>query len=44
EAAARWRLHPVQQRGADERVKERARFSAGRFAVPARSAAVFLLN
>ncbi|RTL34317.1 MAG: DUF3372 domain-containing protein, partial [Burkholderiales bacterium] len=25
EAAARWRLHPVQQRGADERVKERAR-------------------
>ena len=44
EAGSRWTLHPVQQRGADARVRERARFTAGRFEVPARSAAVFLLN
>jgi pullulanase/glycogen debranching enzyme len=44
EAASRWTLHPVQQQGADLRVRERARFAAGRFEVPARSAAVFLLK
>jgi len=44
EAAARWVLHPVQRRGADARVREGARFQAGRFEVPARSAAVFVLD
>ncbi|WP_458232764.1 alpha-1,6-glucosidase domain-containing protein [Roseateles sp. P5_E8] len=44
EAKARWALHPVQRRGADERVKREARFQAGRFEVPARSAAVFVLD
>ncbi|MFN3861758.1 MAG: pullulanase-type alpha-1,6-glucosidase [Roseateles sp.] len=44
EAAARWELHPVQQQGADARVKHEARFQAGRFQVPARSAAVFVLR
>ena len=44
EARASWVLHPVQRRGADARVKREARFQAGRFEVPARSAAVFVLN
>ena len=44
EARAAWVLHPVQRRGADARVRERARFTQGRFEVPARSAAVFLLK
>ncbi len=44
EAQARWVLHPVQQRGADARVKREAKFAAGRFEVPARSAAVFVVN
>lgn len=44
EAAARWVLHPVQRRGADARVRDEARFHAGRFEVPARSAAVFVLE
>ena len=44
EARARWALHPVQRRGADERLKREARFQAGRFEVPARSAAVFVLD
>ncbi len=44
EAGARWALHPVQRRGADLRVRREARFAAGRFEVPARSAAVFVLQ
>jgi pullulanase/glycogen debranching enzyme len=44
EAKARWALHPVQRQGADARVKREARFQAGRFEVPARSAAVFVLD
>lgn len=44
EAAARWVLHPVQRQGADARVRDGARFEAGRFEVPARSAAVFVLE
>ncbi len=44
EAKETWRLHPVQRGGADERVKREARFAAGRFEVPARSAAVFVLE
>lgn len=44
EAKAGWVLHPVQRQGADARVKREARFQAGRFEVPARSAAVFVLN
>jgi pullulanase-type alpha-1,6-glucosidase len=44
EAAQRWVLHPVQRQGADARVKREARFHGGRFEVPARSAAVFVLN
>jgi pullulanase len=44
EAGARWVLHPVQRQGADARVRREARFQAGRFEVPARSAVVFLLN
>jgi pullulanase-type alpha-1,6-glucosidase len=42
EASARWTLHPVQRHGADERVRREARVKAGRFEVPARSAAVFV--
>ncbi|HEY0955740.1 MAG TPA: alpha-1,6-glucosidase domain-containing protein, partial [Roseateles sp.] len=44
EAGGRWVLHPVQRQGADARVKREARFQAGRFEVPARTAAVFVLN
>ncbi|MFG6416946.1 alpha-1,6-glucosidase domain-containing protein [Roseateles sp. DC23W] len=44
EAQAGWRLHPEQREGADARVKREARFEAGRFEVPARSAVVFVLN
>lgn len=44
EAAARWVLHPVQRRGADARVRDGARFQAGRFEAPARSAVVFVLD
>jgi len=44
EAGQRWRLHPVQSQGADARVRREARFAAGRFEVPARSAAVFVLD
>ncbi|NCT83392.1 MAG: pullulanase-type alpha-1,6-glucosidase [Comamonadaceae bacterium] len=44
EAGAHWALHPVQRRGADARVRDAARFRAGRFEVPARSAAVFVLE
>ncbi|MDR7296485.1 pullulanase/glycogen debranching enzyme [Pelomonas aquatica] len=44
EATGNWRLHPVQRRGADARVKREARLQAGRFEVPARSAAVFVLD
>ncbi|MFT7773165.1 alpha-1,6-glucosidase domain-containing protein [Roseateles sp.] len=44
EAKARWVLHPVQRRGADARVRDEARFRGGRFEVPARSAAVFVLD
>lgn len=43
-----WQLHPVQRAGkaADLRVKKEARFAAdlGRFTIPARSAAVFVLE
>ncbi|MCE4555181.1 alpha-1,6-glucosidase domain-containing protein [Roseateles cellulosilyticus] len=42
EADARWVLHPVQRRGADARVRREARFHAGRFYVPPRSAVVFV--
>ncbi len=42
EARAAWVLHPVQQHGADARVRSEARFDAGRFEVPARSAVVFV--
>ncbi|RZL33012.1 MAG: DUF3372 domain-containing protein, partial [Rubrivivax sp.] len=42
EAGARWALHPVQRRGADERVRREARFADGHFEVPARSAVVFV--
>ena len=44
EAGAHWVLHPVQRDGADERVRREARFEAGRFEVPARSAVVFVLQ
>ena len=44
EAGARWTLHPVQRRGADARMRREARFRDGRFEVPARSAAVFVLD
>ena len=44
EAGARWVLHPVQRQGADARVRRDARFVAGRFEVPARTAAVFVLD
>ena len=44
EAGAKWVLHPVQRQGADARVRRDARFAEGRFDVPARSAAVFVLN
>ncbi len=43
EAGRDWRLHPAQRRGADARLRRSAGFEAGRFAVPARSAAVFVL-
>jgi pullulanase/glycogen debranching enzyme len=42
EAGARWVLHPVQRWGPDERVRREARFEAGRFEVPGRSAVVFV--
>ncbi|MFG6460969.1 alpha-1,6-glucosidase domain-containing protein [Roseateles sp. DXS20W] len=42
ESGAKWVLHPVQREGADDRVKREARFAAGRFEVPARSAVVFV--
>jgi hypothetical protein len=41
-AGARWVLHPVQRWGPDERVRREARFEAGRFEVPGRSAVVFV--
>jgi pullulanase-type alpha-1,6-glucosidase len=44
EAGARWVLHPVQRQGTDARVKREARFRDGRFEVPARSAAVFVIE
>jgi pullulanase/glycogen debranching enzyme len=44
ETRAKWVLHPVQRQGADTRVKREARFSAGRFEVPARSAVVFVID
>ena len=44
EAGGRWVLHPVQRQGADARVRREARFVAGRFEVPARTAAVFVLD
>lgn len=44
EAGVHWALHPVQQRGADERVRREARLRGVRFEVPARSAAVFVTN
>jgi len=44
EAGSAWVLHPVQRRGADARVKREARFEAGRFDVPARSAVVFVIE
>ncbi|MDR7267668.1 pullulanase-type alpha-1,6-glucosidase [Pelomonas saccharophila] len=44
EARSAWALHPVQRRGADERVRREARFTKGRFEVPARSAVVFVLE
>ena len=46
EAGAAWRLHPVQRgaRAADPRVARQARAVGGVFEVPARSAAVFVLN
>ncbi|MCY4744696.1 pullulanase-type alpha-1,6-glucosidase [Pelomonas sp. UHG3] len=44
EAGRRWVLHPVQRQGADARVRREARFADGRFEVPARSAAVFVLE
>ncbi|CAM3759843.1 alpha-1,6-glucosidase domain-containing protein [Roseateles saccharophilus] len=40
----RWTLHPVQRQGADARVRREARARAGSFEVPARSAAVFVLD
>lgn len=42
EAGTNWVLHPVQQRGADPRVRDGARARGGRFEVPARSAVVFV--
>ncbi|MFC4158142.1 pullulanase-type alpha-1,6-glucosidase [Chitinimonas lacunae] len=42
EAAAHWRLHPVQASGSDPVVRE-AGFAAGRFTIPARTTAVFVL-
>ena len=44
EAASPWGLHPVQREGADLRLRREARFAQGRFTVPARSAAVFVLK
>ena len=44
EAGSNWTLHEVQRRGADARVKREARFANGRFEVPARTAAVFVLG
>jgi len=44
ETGTRWTLHPVHQRGADERVRREARAEAGRFEVPARSAVVFVVD
>ncbi|MFG6485850.1 alpha-1,6-glucosidase domain-containing protein [Roseateles sp. BYS78W] len=44
EASMHWRLHPVQRQGADTRLRREARFANGRFEVPARSAAVFVLQ
>jgi pullulanase/glycogen debranching enzyme len=44
EGRSSWRLHPVQRRGADARVRDAARFERGNFHVPARSAAVFVLD
>ena len=44
EAKSHWVLHPVQRHGADARLRREARFQAGRFEVPARSAAVFVLD
>jgi pullulanase/glycogen debranching enzyme len=42
EAGKTWVLHPAQRHGADARVRREARFEAGRFEVPARSAVVFV--
>jgi len=44
EARAHWLLHPVQRHGADMRVRREAGVRAGRFEVPGRSAAVFVLD
>ncbi|KQW43823.1 alpha-1,6-glucosidase [Pelomonas sp. Root662] len=44
EAGARWVLHPVQRQGADARLRSEARARQGRFEVPARSAAVFVMQ
>ncbi|MFG6467028.1 pullulanase-type alpha-1,6-glucosidase [Roseateles sp. BYS87W] len=46
EARAHWRLHPVQRAAtaADQRVAREARAAQGRFHIPARSAAVFVLE
>lgn len=46
EASARWRLHPVQRsaQAADRRVATQARAAGGVFEVPARSAAVFVIE
>ncbi|MDR7332339.1 alpha-1,6-glucosidase domain-containing protein [Roseateles asaccharophilus] len=44
EAGAAWRLHPVQRQGADARVAKEASAAAGVFSVPARSAAVFVVE
>jgi len=46
EAYAAWRLHPVQggARAADHRVATQARAVGGVFSMPARSAAVFVMN
>ena len=46
EAGAAWQLHPVQRgaRAADQRVARQAKAVRGVFEVPARSAAVFVVN
>jgi len=46
EAGAAWRLHPVQRgaKAADQRVAREAKVASGVFEVPARSAAVFVLE